>query len=95
MPLKLKFGAALEPKPLNFKDWKPVRGEARTIWLPDDEFDGVAIKHGYDPKTTDGLAIWGQWWVRNTIYLRARSLSLFPHEAQHIERRTNFHEEQS
>ena len=91
--MALKFGKSTEPPPLKFEDWKPVRGEARTIWLPDDEFDVVAIKRGHDPETTDGFAIWGGWWIKNTIYLRARSLPMFPHEARHIEERRNFHEE--
>ena len=75
------------PAPLEF--WQPTRGEAHTIWLPDDEFDAAARRYGI-PTTKDGFAIWGLG-VKPTIFLRARSLNLFPHEAAHIER-GHFHQ---
>ncbi len=77
------------PPPLEF--WQPTRGEAHTIWLPDLEFDAAARQHGIDPTIKDGFAVWGRWWKVDEIFLRARSLSFFPHEAAHIER-GHFHD---
>ncbi len=85
---KVKFARTPPPKPLKF--WQPHKGKAMTHWLPDDEFDAAARKHGI-PVTKDGFALWG-WWRKPTIYLRARCLNLFAHEVQHIETRSNFHE---
>ncbi len=82
----MKFARAAPPKPLKF--WQATRGKAMTYWLPDDEFDVLAAKHGFAGK--DGFALWG-WWRKPTIYLRARCLGLFPHEARHIETKSNFH----
>ena len=64
-------------------------GEDYLLGLTIDEFDVLAAKHGMQGK--DGFALWG-WWRKPKIYLRARSLKLFPHEARHIETKSNFHE---
>ena len=80
------------PPPLKFDDWQPARGEAKLVWLPDDEFDVLARRHGKDPQTTDGLSSWGGWFD-DRIYIRARSLTgVMKHEVRHIETRSNFHE---
>ncbi len=87
----MKFTRTAPPKPLKFDNWKPVKGKAKFVWLPDDEFDALARQHGKDPRTTDGLAMWG--WFGDRIYIRARSLTgLMKHEVHHIETRSNFHE---
>lgn len=83
----MKFTRTQPPKPL--KLWQATKGKAMIHWLPDDEFDALAKKYGFEGK--DGFALWG-WWRRPAIYLRARCLGLFAHEARHIETRSNFHE---
>ncbi len=87
----MKFTRTAPPKHIKFDDWKPVKGKAKLVWLPDDEFDALARQHGKDPQTTDGLATWG--WFGDRIYVRARSLKgLMLHEVHHIETQSNFHE---
>lgn len=90
--MKLTFSTTPPPRPLNFDDWKPHRGKALTHWLPDDEFEAAARKHGIAPDK-DGFSRWGRWWKGDEIFLRARSLGLFVHEARHVETRSNFHKE--
>ena len=65
--------------------WTATRGKALISWLPDHEFDARARKHGIDPTVKDGFALFGRWWAKDEIVLRARSLGLFPHEVRHIE----------
>ena len=92
MARKLTFGTPPPPKPLKFDDWQPVKGKAKLVWLPDDEFDVLARRHGKDPRTTVGLATWGGWFG-DRIYIRARSLTgVTLHEVHHIETQSNFHE---
>ena len=79
------------PPPLNLKRWVPRKGKAMTHWLPDDEFDVQAKKHGVSTEK-DGFAIWGRWWKGDEIFLRARWLRGFAHEARHVETQSNFHE---
>lgn len=91
----LTFKRSPPPPPLEFKDWKPVKGKAVTYWLPDDEFEVAARKHGISTEK-DGFAIWSKkWWVTGKIYLRASWLEGFAHEAHHIETKSNFHKESS
>ncbi len=83
------------PKPLNL-GWLPTKGRALTYWLPDDEFDVLARQHSIDPTTKDGFAVPRRWYTRHPhIYMRARMLSIFPHEAHHVEdflaKRKSFH----
>ncbi len=73
------------PKPLDL-GWVPSKGKALVHWLPDDEFDVMARKHGIDPDEKDGFAVPQRWWTRHPhIYMRARVLNIFPHEVRHVE----------
>lgn len=66
-------------------DWKPTKGKASLRWLPDDEFEAEAVKHGI-PKHKDGFAVPQGWWMRQPlIVVRARSLVVIPHEIRHLE----------
>ncbi len=92
----MKFIRTPPPKPLEL--WTATRGKAMTRWIPDDEFDVLARKHGKNPKTTDAFTVPPRWFTNGwpQIYMRARSLGLFPeHEARHAEDmlqgRKNFH----
>ena len=92
IPRKLIFGTSRTPPPLKF--WTAKKGRADTRWLPDDEFEAAARKYGQSPDGMGAFAVWGRWWEPNKIFLRATHLHLFVHEAQHIETRSNFHDEQ-
>ncbi len=95
MARKLAYSKSSPPKPL--KLWTATRGRAKTVWMPDDEFDVLARRHGIDPTVKDAFTVPPGWYNRwPQIYMRARSLSLFPeHEARHAEDmlqgRRNFH----
>lgn len=65
--------------------WVPTKGTALVHWLPDNEFDVMAARNGID-NDRDGFAVPRRWWTRHPhIYMRARMLSVFPHEARHAE----------
>ena len=91
MARKLIFGTNPSPAPLRL--WTARKGAAFTRWLPDDEFESAARKHGISPDK-GAFAVWPKyWWQRPLIFLRANRLDLFPHEVRHIETRSNFHGE--
>ncbi len=84
------------PKPLEL--WTATKGKAKTVWVPDDEFDVLARQHGIDPAVKNAFTVPPRWYTNGwpLIYMRARSLGLFPeHEARHAEdmlqSRPNFH----
>lgn len=94
--MKLSFNRSLPPSPIVFKEgWKPTRGDVRLRWLPDDEFDAQLKIRGF-PLDKNAFAVWykKQWWKKSEIWIRASKLDpLMTHEAQHVERRINFHED--
>ena len=92
MPRKPSIGIPPIPTPPPLKFWEARKGTALTHWLPDDEFEAAAGKHGVG-LDKGGFAVWGRWWKADEIFLRASHLNLFAHEARHIETRSNFHEE--
>jgi len=74
------------PKPLEL--WTATKGKAKTVWVPDDEFDVLARQHGVDPTVKNAFTVPPRWYTKGwpQIYMRARSLGLFPeHEARHAE----------
>ena len=92
MARRLVFGTNSSPPPL--KLWTATKGNAHTRWLPDDEFETAARKHGMSPDK-GAFAVWPQrWWQQPQIFLRAKRLDLFGHEVRHIETRSNFHNEE-
>ena len=93
MARKPSIGIPPVPTPPRLKLWTPTKGKAYVKWLPGDEFEVVARKYGV-PINKGGFAVWGnKWWQPNLIFLRASHLHLFAEEAQHIETRSNFHED--
>ena len=66
--------------------WTPTRGKALLRWLPDDEFDVLAKKHGI-PTSKDGFAVPQGWWMKQPlIVVRARRLTVIPHEIRHLDK---------
>ncbi len=66
--------------------WVATRGDARLRWLPDDEFEALAVKHGI-PAHKDGFAVPQAWFMRRPwIVVRARCLSVIPHEIRHLDK---------
>ena len=90
MPRRLTFGTPYRTKPLEMWRAKGRLGWTQLYVLPDQEFFAAAEKHGYE-RGIGAFAVWGHWWERNKIYLRASRLDLFPHEWRHIETQSNFH----
>ena len=90
MARKLRLGLGV-PDPGNRPPWNPdlwvpTKGKALTSWHPDHEFEALAKKHGIDPDEKDGFTVPQRWYTRHPhIYMRARSLNVFPHEARHVE----------
>jgi hypothetical protein len=74
--------------------WKPKGRKAPVLLhvLPVKDFKAAAIKHGIPPEK-GGFAVWGRWWKRDEIYLRADQMALLGHEWRHIEEQGNFHKE--
>lgn len=90
MARKLTFGRTPPPPPINFDKWRPTKGQATMIWLPDNEFDVLAKKYGIG-KDKDAFTVWGQWWQPKKMIFRATHIhSLVLHEVEHVERK-NFH----
>ena len=91
MTRRLTFATIPMPKPL--KLWTPTRGQASIKWLPDDEFEALARKHGVAPNA-GAFTIWNRgWWLPKLMVFRATHLRrLILHEARHVED-GHFHEE--
>lgn len=90
MPRRLTFGTSYRAKPLEMWKAKGRLGWIRLYVLPDPEFFVAAEQNGYK-KNIGAFAVWGRWWEKDRIYLRAGRLDLFGHEWRHIETQTNFH----
>ena len=99
MARKLTFGlrrqskAFTTPKALDLWTPKGRAAPALIYVLPHNDFARAAAKHGYAGWAIGGFAVWGRWWKRDEIYLRADRADLFLHEWRHIETQTNFHGE--
>ncbi len=90
MPRRLTFGTPYRVKPLEFWRAKGRLGWIRTYVLPDDAFFTAAEEHGFE-RNIGAFSVWGRWWEKDRIYLRASRPDLFPHEWRHIETQSNFH----
>ena len=91
MTRKLTFYTPPAPQPIKF--WQPTKGEAFLRWLPDKEFEKLAIANGFPP-SIGAFSVWGGgWWQQSKIYMRATRFDLIVHEVQHIETKSNFHAE--
>ncbi len=100
MARKLTFGLKRQsqsfttPKPLDLWVPKGRKAPALLYVLPHNEFSVAAAKYGYGGRKIGGFAVWGRWWEKYRIYLRADAAGrLFLHEWRHIETQDNFHGE--
>ena len=91
MTRRLTFGTPYRTKPLELWQAKGRTAPALLYALPDAEFFAAAEKHGHK-RGIGAFAVWGQWWKKDAIYLRASRLDLFQHEWRHIETQSDFHD---